>query len=71
MKEIIREKQFRVFIVEFTGGVVGLYIEYRGRKIYIPPIVTDDKIPLPLKYQSLFDRTVFPEIIFVSYGRIG
>ena len=68
MKEVIREKQFRVFIVEFDGSV-GLVVEYRNRRFYLPPLVSSDRIALPLKYAELFDRTVFPEIVFVPYGR--
>jgi len=59
---------FAVEIIELEGGPVGLVIKYRGKAVYLPPIITSEKIVLPLKYSVYFEPTIFPEIKFRRWG---
>ena len=59
---------FAVEIIELEGGPVGLVIKYRDKTVYLPPIVTSEKITLPLKYKEFFDSTVVPEVKFKRWG---
>ena len=59
---------FSIEVIEFEGGPVGVIIKYRGKTIYLPPIVTSEKITLPLKYSKFFEPTIFPEIKFRRWG---
>ena len=61
---------FELRLVELDGGLVGLAITYRGRRLYIPPVVSDDAVPLPQKYARYFDPELFPELRFVPYGHL-
>jgi len=59
---------FAIEIIELEGGLVGVIIKYRGKTIYLPPIVSEEKIVLPLKYSVYFEPTIFPEIKFRRWG---
>ena len=59
---------FSIEVIEFKGGPIGLVIKYRGKTMYLPPIVSEEKIVLPLKYSIYFEPTVFPEIKFRRWG---
>jgi len=63
------KSRFGVKLVELDG-LIGIIIEYNGRKIYLPPIITCNIVPLPKKYAEMFDKTLFPEIVGVPYGSI-
>ena len=59
---------FSIEVIEFQGGPVGLVIKYRDKTVYLPPIVTSEKITLPLKYKEFFDAAVVPEVKFRRWG---
>ena len=59
---------FSIKLIEFEGGPVGLVIKYRDRTMYLPPIVSEERIVLPLKYKEFFDAAVVPEVKFRRWG---
>ena len=59
---------FSIEVIEFQGGPVGLVIKYRDRTMYLPPVVSSERITLPLKYSVYFDPKIFPEVKFRRWG---
>ena len=56
-------------IIELSDNLIGVIIKCNGKSYYLPPIINDSKIPVPLKYRDLAELELFPEIVFVKYGR--
>jgi len=67
------EKCHTLFAVEAIvyEDLLGMVVVYRGRRMYLPPVISSDVIiPLPKKYSKYFDQDIFPELVFVERGKL-